>query len=155
MAGERATQGRDLFDRRAVATASSDTGRLLRGAREARARDGLTAEDLMIFLAVGHLGIDASGEILRMTPCTYVEISEFLAVPRETVRRKIGRLCDRGFTRAGPTGIVVRDVDAWLRRAAMLFPMAAGESPGASGVRAEFTPGGNSEREGNVDRPAR
>ena len=130
MAGERATPGRDLFDRRAVVTASRDTGRLLRGARDARARDGLTAEDLMIFLAVGHLGIDASGEIPRMTPCTYVEISEFLAVPRETVRRKIGRLCDRGYTRAGPAGIVVRDIEAWLRRATMLFASAAADDAG-------------------------
>jgi hypothetical protein len=120
----------DAFDRSAVVTASRDTGRLLRGAAEARARDGLAAEDLLIFLAIGHLGIDASGEIPRMTPCTFLQIAEFLAVPRETVRRKVGRLCDRGFTRSGPAGIVVRDVGLWLRQASVLFARATDEAAG-------------------------
>lgn len=127
MGGERATRGSEPFDRDALVATSRHTGRLLRAAREARAVDGLAAEDLLIFLAVGHLGIDASGEIPRLTPCTYLQLAEFLAVPRETVRRKVGRLCDRGFTRSGPTGIVVADVGAWLRQASVLFAMPAEE----------------------------
>ena len=121
MTGDRARAAGDLCDRGAVVAASRSTGQLLRAANEARRRRGLAAEDLLIFLAVGHLGIDASGEIPRMTPCTYLQISEFLGVPRETVRRKIGRLCDRGYTRSSPTGIVVGDLDLWLRQAAALF----------------------------------
>jgi CRP-like cAMP-binding protein len=136
MAGERGNSRGDTFDRRALVTASRNAGLLLRGAAEARARDGLTAEDLLIFLAVGHLGIDAAGEIPRMTPCTFLQIAEFLAVPRETVRRKIGRLCDRGFTRSGPAGIVVRDVDLWLRQASVLFARAIDDAGGA-GDRAD------------------
>jgi len=130
--GERAKSAGDLFDRGAVVAASANTGRLLRAAREARVRDGLTAEDLLIFLAVGHLGIDATGEIPRTTPCTHLQIAQFLGVPRETVRRKVGRLCDRGYTRGGPTGIVVRDLDAWMRQVAALFatPAPAGDGQG-------------------------
>lgn len=127
MGGDRGSSEADRFDRRAIVAASRATGRLLRGASLARSRDGLAAEDLLIFLAIGHLGIDASGEIPRMTPCTYLEIAEFLSVPRETVRRKVGRLCDRGFTRCGPGGIVVHDIDAWLRRTAALMPTATGD----------------------------
>ena len=127
MGGERATRGGEPFDRDAVVATSHSTGLLLRAAGDARVRDGLAAEDLLIFLAVGHLGIDASGEIPRLTPCTHLQIAEFLAVPRETVRRKVGRLCDRGFTRSGPAGVVVADVGAWLRQAAGLFERPAGE----------------------------
>ncbi len=133
MAGDRGNTAGDLFDRDAVVAASRGTGRLLRAAAEARARAGLGAEDLLIFLAVGHLGIDATGEIPRMTPCTYLQIAEFLAVPRETVRRKVGRLCDRGFTRSGSTGIVVRDVDVWVRQAAAFFATSEDEPKSAAG----------------------
>lgn len=131
MAGETAPRGNEPFDRDAIVTASRGTGRLLRAASAARTRAGLAAEDLLIFLAVGHLGIDASGEIPRMTPCTYLQIAELLSVPRETVRRKVGRLCDRGFTRIDRAGVVVRDVGTWLRQAAALI--GDGSSP-ADGV---------------------
>ena len=121
MAGGRGISDRGRFDRDSVVATSRSTGRFLRGANSARTRSGLAAEELLIFLAIGHLGIDASGEIPRVTPCTYLQIAEFLAVPRETVRRKVGRLCDRGFTWCGPGGVAVRDVEVWLRQASALF----------------------------------
>ena len=130
MAGETATRGNEPFDRDAIVTASRDTGRLLRAANEARVRAGLAAEDLLIFLAIGHLGIDASGEIPRVTPCTYLQIAELIAVPRETVRRKIGRLCDRGYTRTDRAGVVVRDVGAWLRQVSALVGTPPAETAG-------------------------
>lgn len=109
------------LDSRSVVDLSSRTGRLLRAAGEARAREGLAAEDLLIYLAIGHLGLDGSGVIPRLTPRTHLEIAEFLNIPRETLRRKVGRLCDRGYTRIGPGGVVVRDVAVWLAHAAALL----------------------------------
>lgn len=109
------------FDPRSVVDLSSRAGRLLRAAGEARAREGLAAEDLLIYLAIGHLGLDGSGAIPRLTPRTHLEIAEFLNIPRETLRRKVGRLCDRGYTRIGPGGVVVRDIAVWLAHATALF----------------------------------
>jgi len=109
------------LDPRSVVDLSARAGRLLRAAGEARAREGLAAEDLLIYLAIGHLGLDGSGVIPRLTPRTHLEIAEFLNIPRETLRRKVGRLCDRGYTRIGPGGVVVRDVAVWLTHAAALL----------------------------------
>ena len=98
-----------------VAEMSRRSGSLLRAMAAARAEEGLAAEDLLIYLAIGHLGVDGSGPTPRLTPRTYLDIAAFLNVPRETVRRKVVRLADRGFTQIGPRGVVVRDVAEWLR----------------------------------------
>jgi CRP-like cAMP-binding protein len=110
----------------ALAEMSRRTGRLLRAAGRARAREGLTAEDFLIYLAIGHLGIDASGAIPRLMPLTHLQVADYLQVPRETVRRKVGRLGDRGYVQIGPGGIVVADVADWLHHVEDLFS-AAGE----------------------------
>lgn len=96
--------------------------RLLAAAGAARVEDGLGAEELLLFLAVGHLSIDRSCEMPRLMPRTYLEIAEYLHIPRETVRRKLGRLCDRGFGRIVPGGIVVSDLAAFTRLVDALFP---------------------------------
>lgn len=113
------------FDPHGVQEASMRAGALLRATSAARTGEGLTAEELLIFLAIGHLGIDASGAIPRLRPRTFLEIAEFLAIPRETVRRKVGRLSDRGYAQLGPGGVVVRDLDVWLRHAEAVAGAAA------------------------------
>lgn len=105
----------------ALADMSRRAGRLLRAAGRARAREGLTAEDFLIYLAIGHLGIDASGAIPRLVPLTHLQIADYLQVPRETVRRKVGRLGDRGYVQIGAGGIVVADVADWLHHVEDLF----------------------------------
>ena len=105
------------LDARSVDDLSNRAGRLLRASAAAPAKEALTAEELLIYLAIGHLGLEGSGAIPRLTPRTLLEVAEFLAIPRETLRRKVGRLGDRGYVRVGPGGVVVRDVALWLRHA--------------------------------------
>lgn len=121
------------LDARSVDDLSNRAGRLLRASAAARAKEALTAEELLIYLAIGHLGLDGSGEIPRLTPRTHLEIADFLSIPRETLRRKVGRLCDRGYTRIGPGGVVVRDVAVWLRCAeALLGPVEHDDADGSA-----------------------
>ncbi len=123
-------------DPHGVLEISTRAGALLRATCAARARDGFTAEELLIYLAIGHLGIDAGGAIPRLRPRTFLEIAEFLAIPRETVRRKVGRLCDRGYAQLGPGGVVVRDLEVWLRHATAVAGMGAvaGDETGGRGL---------------------
>ncbi|NLH81020.1 MAG: hypothetical protein GX458_09305 [Phyllobacteriaceae bacterium] len=106
----------------AVAARAARTEPFLKAVHGARMVDGLTAEDLVLYLALGRLGVDASGRVLRLVPRTYLEITAFTGIPRETVRRKIGRLCDRGFARVGPRGVVLSDVETWVEMVETLFP---------------------------------
>jgi CRP-like cAMP-binding protein len=120
------TSERPAVDPDTVVDLSRRSGDLLRAVIAARAEDGLTSEDLVIYLAVGHLGVDGAGPIPRLTPRTFLDIAGFLGIPRETVRRKLGRLADRGFVEIGPGGVVVRDVAVWLRHVeALVVPVAA------------------------------
>lgn len=119
------------IDPAAVAARAARTAPFLKALHGARVIDGLTAEDLVLYLAIGHLGIDASGRVLRLVPRTFLEITAFTGIPRETVRRKVGRLCDRGFARVGPRGVVLNDVETWLETVETLFPSRAAAAGGA------------------------
>lgn len=121
---ENAVRETAMVEAGAIAEMSGRAGRLLRAAGRARAREGLTAEDFLIYLAIGHLGIDASGAIPRLVPLTHLQIADCLQVPRETVRRKVGRLGDRGYVQIGIGGIVVADVADWLHHVEDLFSTA-------------------------------
>lgn len=121
----------------------ADLGRLshrlggsLRVFAEVRRGRGLTSDELLIFLAIGHLGLDGHGAVTRLVPRTHSEIADFTGVPRETVRRKIGRLCDLGLTEATSRGVVVCDVDQWSRVAEAMFST-SGEARTASLPEAE------------------
>ena len=114
-----------VADGPSLAEASRRVGRFLGATRAARRFDGLTSEELLLFLAIGHLSLEASGNLPRLVPRTYLEIAEFLHIPRETARRKLGRLCDRGLGRIVPGGVVVGDVAAWMRLAGSLLPAEA------------------------------
>lgn len=101
---------------------SRHLGTALTGFAEARRVYGLGGEEILIFLAVGHLGLEPSGPVHRLVPRTNGEIAALTGIPRETVRRKIARLCDCGVTEMTPRGVVVRDIAAWSSFARMMAP---------------------------------
>ncbi len=100
-----------------LARQSRDMGRVLRYLGAARGNYGLTADQVLIFMAIGHLGLNASTRTITLRPVSYVEASGLLAIPKETVRRKSQRLLDLDLLRMTTTGLVVTSPEAWLAMA--------------------------------------
>jgi hypothetical protein len=75
---------------------------------------GLSTEELMVFLAVGSLGLSTCEGRATRTPVACADVAQLIRVPRETVRRKAGRLVDLGLLEQSSRGLLVRDVDQWF-----------------------------------------
>lgn len=88
-------------------------GKILRAFGEVRAADRLTADEVLIFLALGHLGQSATsrGVVIRPVPC--VDIADVLNIPKETVRRKVAVLVERGLVASTTRGALVHDPEKW------------------------------------------
>ena len=89
-------------------------GRLLRAFGSIRARRQMTPDTALIYLAVGQLGLMRCGSLLTLRPVTYHDISLLLKTPKETVRRKAGRLIDLDMIQPTTQGLMLRSIDEWL-----------------------------------------
>jgi len=74
---------------------------------------GLTAEEIAIFLAIGHSSLVCAGAIPALKPISYQHISDSLGIPKATVRRKTIRLIDKKLVSATSRGVMVQDIRAW------------------------------------------
>lgn len=89
--------------------------RLLRLFSSPRKRQGLTPDELLIFIAIGFLGIKLTGGAIQVTPVGMVEVSSLLGIPKETVRRKVTRLVDLDYVSSSPKGAFVKNVLVWCQ----------------------------------------
>lgn len=105
-----------------MGAASKQVGRSLRGFGEARRRDGLEADDVLILLALGHLGLKRPGEPAAGAPrpASCAEISKLLGIPKETVRRRAARLAALGDVEVNGRGVKLRDLTRWRALGALL-----------------------------------
>ncbi len=87
----------------------------------ARLRRGLTADEVLIFLAAGQLSFMPEEQVQTAKPVTYVAISYLLSIPKETVRRKAMRLIELGLVDCTPQGITVADLNSWRSFASSLL----------------------------------
>lgn len=87
----------------------------------ARLKRGLTADEVLIFLAAGQLSFVAGEPVQAAKPVTYVAISHLLSIPKETVRRKALRLIEFGMVESTPNGIMVAGLDNWRSFAGSLL----------------------------------
>ena len=95
------------------AALSGKINQMLGAFGSARLRRGLTADEVLIFLAAGQLGFAAGEPVQAAKPVTYVAISYLLSIPKETVRRKAMRLIELGLVECTPNGITVADLNSW------------------------------------------
>lgn len=92
---------------------SEHASRLICGLAHARSAQGLSPEEISVFLAVGYLSIVYSGEFIALKPITYSEVSKVLAVSKATVRRKAIRLQDKNLISTTGRGVVIEDIQTW------------------------------------------
>lgn len=87
--------------------------RLLRLFSSPRKRFGLTPDEVLIFLAIGHLCTRASNGVIEITAVSLVNVSALLGIPRETIRRKIARLAERHYVSCSSKGVLIKEVKLW------------------------------------------
>lgn len=90
-------------------------GKLLRAVGGVRVRRDLTADEVLVILAVGYLGISDAHGGLRTTPVSCQDVSHLLKIPRETVRRKAARLLKKDLLVITPQGLLIEDIAGWRR----------------------------------------
>ncbi len=104
-----------------LAALSGKMNRMLSAFGSARLRRGLTADEVLIFLAAGQLSFVPEAPVQTGKPVTYVAISYLLGIPKETVRRKALRLIELGLVECTPQGIMVADLNSWRAFASSLL----------------------------------
>jgi hypothetical protein len=88
-------------------------GKLFHAIGDARVQRKLIAEEALIFLAIGYLGLIPSASGITIKPITGLDISELLKIPRETVRRRVARLAEMNLISVTPRGVLIDDLEEW------------------------------------------
>ncbi|WP_298429146.1 hypothetical protein [Rhodoblastus sp.] len=103
---------------------SHGVGKVLRAFGEARGRDQMSSDEVLIFLALGHLGQAAGSQGVWSRPVTCLNLSEALNIPKETVRRKVNRLVELGLAASTTRGALIHDPEKWRLVAEAIASMA-------------------------------
>lgn len=76
----------------------------------------LDYDEVMIFLALGRMNFEpGSGGLMYVKPASIVAMVSYLDIPRETLRRKMLMLEERGLVQRNGSGYVVKELNDWLR----------------------------------------
>jgi hypothetical protein len=100
-----------------VSILSQRIGKILRAFGASRGRDQMTADEVLIFLALGHLGQSTASNNVFIRPVTCLDLSGVLNIPKETVRRKVARLVELKLVESTARGILLQNQDEWRRLA--------------------------------------
>jgi predicted transcriptional regulator len=79
-----------------------------------KAKFDLDIDEVMTLLVLGVKNFEkSSNSLFRILPMTIASISGFIDIPRETVRRKLVHLEDRGLIYKTSYGYMVKDIALW------------------------------------------
>lgn len=81
----------------------------------ARKRSGLSSDEVLIFFAIGYLGVSVSNNIVTVRSVRFADVALTLGIPKETVRRKTIRLADLDYVSVSKHGISIKHYDAFCR----------------------------------------
>ena len=92
--------------------------RFFRVLNSLKTRFGVEFDEIIIFFGLGRLNFDpGQGPMMFVKPVNILSLSEFLVIPRETLRRKLLRLEEKELVQRTSYGYVVKDVASWRRLA--------------------------------------
>ncbi len=99
-----------------MAASARFASRFFRVLNSLKTRFGVEFDELIIFFGLGRLNFDPSqGPMMFVKPVNILSLSEFLIIPRETLRRKLLRLEEKGLVQRTSYGYVVKDIVSWRR----------------------------------------
>jgi len=99
---------------------SQRVSKILRAFGEARGRGGMTSDEVLIFLAVGHMGQTVNSVGVLNRPVTCLDLGVMLCIPKETVRRKVTRLVELRLAKITRRGVLIQDNDEWHKLAELI-----------------------------------
>lgn len=105
-----------MSDKSELIAAARFASRFFRTFIHIRSRHGLEYDELIIFFALGRLNFDPSqAPMMFVKPTNIVSLAEFVSIPRETLRRKLGKLEEKDLVHRTSYGFVVKDLALWRR----------------------------------------
>ena len=105
-----------MSERSDMVAAARVATRLFRLMAVLRSRHGIELDEIVVYFAVGSLTFDPSqGSMVMLRPTNIASLSEFLGIPRETLRRKLLRLEEKELVQRSSSGFVVKDLAVWRR----------------------------------------
>jgi hypothetical protein len=105
-----------VTDKNEMDTLAKYAGKLLRVFNSLKARYGIEFDEILILFALGGLNFDqGQGKPMFVKPTNIVSLSDFLVIPRETLRRKLLRLEEKDLVQRTSYGFVIKDMNIWRR----------------------------------------
>jgi hypothetical protein len=115
-----------VSERTELASLARYTAKMFKLMSSLRGRYGMDFDEVLIFFALGRLNFDqAPGNLMFVKPANIVSLSEFMEIPRETLRRKLLRLEEKELVQRTSYGFVVKDLASWKRIAEISQPAEA------------------------------
>jgi hypothetical protein len=105
-----------------LGTLARHSSRFLELVNRVRRRHELEIDEAFLFVAVGCLNFDFRPHDVYSKPVSFAAVSEFARVQRETCRRKLLALVDKGLIQRTSYGLLVKDVALWRRLSLMTGP---------------------------------
>jgi hypothetical protein len=97
--------------------------RALTGLFRFRATTGLDVEQVLIYVALGSMNLEASHDsVVTIQPINIATLCLAIELPRETVRRKLIQLEDQKLVRRSAAGFFIEDLNRWNELAAAMLP---------------------------------
>lgn len=89
-----------------------------------KGRHAIDFDEIIIFFALGRLNFDQQpGGLMFVKPANIVSLSDYLEIPRETLRRKLLRLEEKELVQRTSYGFVIKDVATWRRIGELAQPV--------------------------------
>jgi hypothetical protein len=97
---------------------ANEQQKLFRNLVQMKTEYDIELNDIFIFLGLGLLNYERSNAgPVPVQPVGISSVSEFLAIPKETVRRKLSRLEKKGLAIKTAYGFLVKEAEIWRKLA--------------------------------------